>query len=332
MTARALRSRARTRASRLRGLRARRAALLRPRARARSTIAANLIALALHGALRPERRRQELRPQRRRRAQAARRSPRTRGCRLQRFLGRRSGARLVLAVAKRLGVAAGRRAPLADGLAEAAAAPAVTLPDPRPVRGALRLPRRPRASRAALAEVVRAPRPAGQRVARHAGGRARRLDVFKGRFRTSSRNYLSARAPRPGGGPAAISGRSPVQRERAQTGRGVEPELVDAVLDEVASRRVDLGAPSRGAPRRRHAADRGALSPAGDAGALGGGARRGSDVLRLERSSPRARGSDRRAHLDDAMASLSPRASACRRADVQPPGDAVRDEDRARRG
>ena len=76
-----------------------------------------------------------------------------------------------------------------------------------------------------------------------------RLDAFKGRIPNLFGNYLRLehldRAGRPGGDPGAGRGRSTGAR-RADERVEIEPELVDAVLDEVAAGKLDLGQAGRG--------------------------------------------------------------------------------------
>ena len=99
---------------------------------------------------------------------------------------------------------------------------------------------------AALAEVVRAPHLRVERAACPAGGRARRARRLHGPDPERLRQLPLARAPGPGGGPRArSSGRSPGTTSSSGPAVEIEPELVEAVLDEVDERPSRLGGPLR---------------------------------------------------------------------------------------
>src|SRR5204863_9963377 len=73
-----------------------------------------------------------------------------------------------------------------------------------------------------------------------------KLGAFEGRIPNLSSSYLRLDHLDRSGARAAIIG--PVERYNELTGEGVrvEPELVEAVLDEVAAGKVDLGRAGRG--------------------------------------------------------------------------------------
>ena len=128
------------------------------------------------------------------------------------------------------------------------------VPDPRPVRGVLPLPRRggrgsPRSCRSC------SPRRRVNVLISVREDALARLDAFKARIPNVLANYLRLAAPRPCGGRAAIVG--PLERWRelaAAAGRSrIEAELVEAVLDEgaVGSAAARLGGRRRAGSRRR---------------------------------------------------------------------------------
>ena len=126
---------------------------------------------------------------------------------------------------------------------------------------------------AALAEVVRAPHLRVNVLLALREDALAELDVFTGRIPNVFGNYLSLeRLDRAAARRRDSRAARPVQRERAPSG-GDRARARRSRARRGRERPSPPRRSSRGASERRHAADRGALSPAGDAGALGGGAR-----------------------------------------------------------
>ena len=213
---------------------------------------------------------------------------------------------------------------------------------PRPVRGVLPLP--PARRRPGLLP--------GRAVARAAAAAdAGELHPLDSRRRARAARPLRGPRPRPPREPAPRSttstGRPRGRRSNGRSSSGtassapaeaveIEPALVDAVLDQVETGKVQLGDGVAGAAPSAdggEGADRGPLPPARAQQALGGGA-----VARLAPSppadarAPRRRRADR-AHpprRDDGRAPAQ--RAGCRGQSLPQPRDPVRDEDRASGG
>ena len=164
------------------------------------------------------------------------------------------------------------------------------------------------------------------------------LDRFKARDPEPVRELASPRPPRPARPRARRSSGRSSEYNRDDAGRRrstIEPELVDAVLDQVATRKgrprpagrgvVDGGASARVTSRRPTC--RSSWSGSGTAERESGSA-----VLRL-RTLDALGGAEQivRDHLDDALEALPPEEPGGGGRDVQPSRHAVRDEDRAPR-
>ena len=137
-----------------------------------------------------------------------------------------------------------------------------------------------------------------------------KLDRFKGRIPNLFANYLRLdHLDRSSARDAIDEARRALQRSSPGQSIEVEPALVEAVLDQTAAGKVDLGDAGRGlaAGRDRRGPDRGALPPARDGADLGGGARAsGSSRLRAA-TLERLGGAEAivRTHLHRAVEALS---------------------------
>ena len=283
--------------------------------------------------LRAERRREVVAPaggSRALAARAARGTARRRLLELERRSergARRGGARGRRRLVERLG----RRG------ARARAGGARRLPRPRSGRGVLPLPRRRRRARlvrrGAPGACSATPSRVNVLVSLREDSLAK-LDRFTGRIPGLFANTLrldrldragGARRDRPAGRALCRAHR---RRRRGRAGaRRARCSTRSAPAR--SSRRSAGSGRSRARSRR---ADRGAVSPARHAAALGGGARGGIDVLCARRRSTRLGGAQHivEEHLEGAMAELTRGAEGRRGADLQPPGHAVGDEDRPR--
>jgi WD40 repeat protein len=159
---------------------------------------------------------------------------------------------------------------------------------------------------AALAEVVRAPHLRVNVLLALREDALAELDVFTGRIPNVFGNYLSLERLDRAAARDAILGPLARYNENGHRAVEIEPELVEAVLDEVESGRVRLGGPlgalpNDGTPRIEAPYLQLVMQ------ALWEKEREaGSDVLRLETFDALGRAEAIvRAHLDDAMASLS---------------------------
>ena len=214
------------------------------------SIVANLHGVAADRPLRRQRRRQELAPPCGRCASrcAACREPR--GRRRTRVLGRRSG--------RGLGTRStmGRREPSRGGTlverlgaASRRSSAATSTSFSTSLRSTSSTTRRRRPGSSPTSSRLRSAAP-GLRANFLVGaprGRPREARWFKGQIPNLFANYLRLDHLDRDGGRAAILG--PIERYNELAGRGessVEPELVEAVLDQVAAGRVDLGRAGRG--------------------------------------------------------------------------------------
>ena len=274
-------------AQRVRGLRARRAPLLRARARARDR-RREPHRLSADRALRPERRRQVVAaraPPSRARCAGSRRSRSSSSSRVGATTRRR-------ALAEAVGEAAGlsTNGSVVD-CARAGSVDARRLPRPRPSRGVLPLPRGRRRAGVVRRGAAGGARGAASRVNVLVSLREDSLAQARPLHGPHSGPLREHASPRPLDRAAARGGdRATGRALRGAHGRGGDRRaaLVERVLDEVGSGPDRAGArrPRRRRGRARRRADRGAVPPARDAAALGGGARRGLErAARSRRSS-----------------------------------------------
>ena len=301
----------------VRGLGARRAALLRARARARPRDREPAREPA-DAALRAERRREELAAQRGRRA--------------ARFATTRRPAEVVVFTSwidDRDRRAARRASPTsADGYVYVILDQFEEFFLYHDVDGAVRHGARVAARRPG------APRQRPPLAARgHARGARRLQGADPERLGNSLRlDHLDRGARRARG----RSGRSGASSRSTGEHVEIEPELVEAVLDEVATGRLELvdggrGQPNGGARRRAH---RGAVPPARARAPLGRGAGGGLATCSGSRRCAALGGAEAivREHLERALAGLGVGAAGRRRERLRPPRHAVGDEDRPPRG